>query len=69
MSHTDATFLFANPSLLYGVAYLYDFEGNFTSYNVSANGEEADAIAVYRDWLAVGQTLCDAANEFSAETR
>ena len=69
MTTTFATFLFADPSLLYGVARIFDFEGRFATYNESADGEEADAIALHYDWAAVGQTLCDAMSKFSAEAQ
>ena len=66
VSHLS-TFLFADPSLLNGVAHLLDFEGNFTCYNLSRNGQEADARALYADWLSVGHALNDAMSEFSAK--
>jgi hypothetical protein len=67
VSSAVATFPFANPSFLNGVAHVFDFEGRFTTYNDSLNGEEADAKAIYCDWSIVGQSLCDAMNKFSVE--
>jgi hypothetical protein len=65
MSRYGATFLFADPSLLYGVARMFDFEGTFTNYNYSRNRPEADARALYYDWHTVGQTLDEAMSRFT----
>ena len=54
--------LFANPSFINGVAYLLDFNGTYTVYNLSHNHQEADAQALYSDWLYVGNDLADAIN-------
>ena len=62
-----STFLFADPSFLYGVAHLLDFEGTFTTYNYSRNRTEADAIALFYDWFTVGQALNDAMNRLATE--
>lgn len=62
-----STFLFADPSLVDGVAHLFDFEGNYNSYNLSRTPEEADANALYIDWLAIGATLTAAMSEYSAK--
>jgi hypothetical protein len=69
VSEYTSTFLFANPSLLYGVASLLDFEGTFTTYNYSRNRPEADARALYYDWRTVGEALNEAMSKFSTETQ
>ena len=65
MSRYTSTFLFADPSLVYGLASLLDFEGTFPTYNYSRNRPEADAKALYYDWLTVGQALNDAMSKFT----
>jgi hypothetical protein len=64
-----STFLFADPSLLSGMAHLLDFWGTYDSYNHSRTIEEADAIALYADWRAVGQELMDALSHATAQSR
>lgn len=61
--YTD--FLFATPSLLSGVARLFDFWGLFTSYNISKNRRAADAEALYSDWRAVGSDIGKATSKYS----
>jgi hypothetical protein len=61
--------LFADPSLLYGVAHILDFSGTFTAYNHSQTELEADGKALYADWSSVGDELTAAINAFSAEQR
>ena len=50
-------FLFAGPSALSGAGRTIDFMGMFDQYNVSASPEEADARAIFSDWLSVGRDL------------
>jgi len=52
-----STYLFARPSFVEGVGRLVDFGGTLTAYNASPNSEEADAVAIYTDWRAVGHEL------------
>lgn len=55
-----STFLFPEPSGLYGVARLFDLTAQLDSYNTSVTEAVADAIAMYCDWSAVGQDLRNA---------
>ena len=48
--------LYTRPSLLSGMARLFDFWGLYDRYNSSPTPRVADAKAVYSDWRAVG---CD----------
>lgn len=57
MSRTLATFLFATPSTLSGVARMLDFWGLYDTYNMSKTPPEADAKALYADWRTVGDNL------------
>jgi hypothetical protein len=65
MSDKYSNFLFADPSMVYGVARLLDFEGNFVEYNRSATPAQADARAMFCDWAAVGSFLDDSIRIFS----
>lgn len=64
-----STFLFANPSFISGVASILDFEGNFVSYNHCATPSDADAVALYADWSAVGDALVEAINKLAVGQR
>ena len=53
-------FLVASPSLQSGAARLFDFYGLFDEYNRSPDDAQADAMAMFADWLVVGQDMQDA---------
>ncbi len=57
MKNSYSTRLFATPSVVEGVARLFDFAGNLNVYNDSASEAEADAKALKNDWMAVGADL------------
>jgi hypothetical protein len=57
MNNAYADFLFARPSAAAGVARFLDFGGCFDAYNVSSNEGEADAKAMYVDWVCVGDAV------------
>lgn len=59
-------FLTADPSFVSGAARLLDWWGLYDTYNVSRNGQEADAKAMFSDWRIVGQDLADAMVEFES---
>ena len=50
-------YLFARPTFLSGVARVFDLGCQFDSYNVSPDPDEADARAIFSDWLAVGKDI------------
>ncbi len=52
-----ATYLFARPSFMEGMARLVDFGGSLNEYNVSLTGEEADLVALSADFAAVTDEL------------
>jgi hypothetical protein len=62
----QSDFFFAQPRALYGWARLLSLFRSFSEYNESPSGEEADARALFCDWVVVGQdlhaawSLCDA---------
>ena len=49
--------LFAQPSVLTGIARLFDIGGFLNTYNESESDDEADYLALFADWLAVGDSL------------
>ena len=57
MGYAYSELLFPMPSAWYGLARLLDLGGNFDSYNQRPTPAEADALALYSDWRAVGQDL------------
>jgi hypothetical protein len=57
-------FLVAAPSYASGVGRLLDWYGSYDLYNISRNGNEADAKAMYSDWRIVGQDINDAMTEY-----
>jgi len=50
-------FLFARPSVIGGVARLFDFAGTLNTYNISATGDLADIRAFKQDWKAIGDDM------------
>lgn len=57
MQRDFSSYLFARPSFLEGIARLLDFGGTLNEYNAVRTGAEADAVAQYADWQAVGDDL------------
>jgi len=53
-------FLFAMPRPLFGAARTLDLGAQFDMYNYSTSDAEADARALYSDWLAIGDDLISA---------
>jgi hypothetical protein len=58
-------FLFASPSLLFGVGRLADLFGQFDLFNQSPTGDQADLHAMSSDWAMIGLDLCSACEEFA----
>lgn len=57
-------YLLARPSFLEGMARVLDLGGSLQVYNYSKDEEEADANAIYQDWLAVGEDLRFAVRQY-----
>ena len=66
-SYTD--FLFARPSVLEGVARIFDFGNTLNEYNSAQSEEIADEIALRMDWVAVGDYLRSAIREYGEEVK
>lgn len=62
-----AALLFARPSALGGVASILDFGDTLTEYNTANSPEQADTLALWSDWLAVGDDLRWAFGAFEDE--
>ena len=56
--------LFARPSFIEGMARVLDMGGTLNEYNTSPTGEEADAIALWSDWAAIGQDMYAVIGDF-----
>lgn len=59
--------LFAEPSLLEGLARSIDIGDTLTEYNRSESGQAADRRALRSDWEAVGHDMRNAMEEFRRE--
>lgn len=49
--------LFPESSYLSGCASVLDIGGTLTEYNERSTPQEADLLAVWADWMAVGKDL------------
>ncbi len=63
----NSDYLFVKPSFLNGIARTFDLFGNFTEYNISENGEEADMRALLKDGQAIREDMSAAFQQFEAE--
>jgi hypothetical protein len=59
-------YLFAHPSFSGGMARSLDLGSTLTTYNESLTENEADAIALKADWMAVGRDIMSAISRFRA---
>ena len=62
--HLSTSYLYARPSFVEGVSRLIDFGNTLQQYNISLNHNQADALALYFDWLAIGNDLTNAMNQY-----
>ena len=58
-------FLFATPSFISGMGRAIDLGGTMTVFNTSDTPEEADARAIFNDWLAVGNDMREAFKKYN----
>ncbi len=67
MGRADYTgLLYAQPTMLQGMARTLDIGGTFDSYNTSANAAEADWMAIASDWYAVSADYLRALEAYRA---
>jgi hypothetical protein len=62
----QSDFLIAAPSFASGAGRLLDWYGLYDLYNVSRNGQQADAKAMFADWRLVGEDINSAILEFGS---
>ena len=62
MGNTD--FLFARPSFLEGVGRVLDIGSTLQEYNKNVTPEEADTLALFKDFQATGNDIRSAMREF-----
>ena len=67
MGYSD--FLFAQPGFLEGMARVVDTAGALNQYNRMPSSQEADALAMWADWAAVGAEIAAAAAQFNGRVR
>lgn len=68
MERTYYTYrLYARPSFLEGVARVLDLGGTLNEYDTGRTGTEADALAIWSDWAAIGQDIRCAMGVFKEE--
>ncbi len=66
---THSDFLFATPSFIEGWARIWDFTDALNMYNESLSPEQADEIAAWIDWSAVGTALREGMGVFEEQER
>lgn len=57
-------YLFARPSFIEGVGRIFDFGNSLNKYNDSESENEADAKALYSDWVTVGNDMSTAMEDY-----
>ena len=62
-----ASLLFARPSALGGIARILDFGGTLNEYNTANSVEQADLLAAWADWLAVGDDMWAALRTYESQ--
>jgi hypothetical protein len=60
-------FLYAVPSFLGGAARVLDLGSTFTIYNETFSPSRADSYALKADWVAVGDDMKTALEQFAEE--
>ena len=53
-------FLYATPTFVSGMGRVIDLGATMTVFNSSDSEAEADAKAIYNDWLAIGNDMREA---------
>lgn len=59
--------LFNRPSLIDGIASIFNISGNYYEFNYSESGEEADRKAIESDWGVIGNDILEATEELKNE--
>ena len=61
-------FLFANPSLIEGMARVLDLGSTLNDYNNSLSPEDADCAAISSDWKVVALDMKSAMAEYERQS-
>jgi hypothetical protein len=64
-----ARFLFAEPSFWEGASRVVDLANALNVYNESLTPEQADALAMWADWSAVGDDIRRAIRRYKKRSR
>ena len=56
-TYASSDFLFAKPSVAYGIGRLFDLGAVLDLYNESLTPALADALALYSDWSIIGNDM------------
>ena len=67
MGYSD--YLFAQPGFMEGLARMMDVTGVLNQYNQMSTPEQADALATWSDWMAVGAEISSAASQMNSQVR
>ncbi|MBI2551870.1 hypothetical protein HYW17_01040 [Candidatus Uhrbacteria bacterium] len=67
MGIENTFYLFAKPSFIEGVGRVLDLGGVLDTYNISTTPAEADAKALRTDWMAVGNDLRSAMQQYASQ--
>ena len=62
-------FLYARPSFIHGMGSVLDLFGVAVDYNWSKDENEADARALFNDFLSVGKDLKDTMARYETELK
>jgi hypothetical protein len=54
-------FLFSAPSVIEGIGRIFDFSGSMQVYNECLTPQQADSLALYNDFKAIGIDIQNAA--------
>lgn len=52
--------LFSRPTIIDGVASIFNISGNYFEFNYSESAEEADSKAIESDWGVIGNDIIEA---------
>lgn len=62
---STSSLLYRKSSALLGVARTASLFGRLDTYRTSPTEEEADTMAIYRDWEIVGQDISNATQNYA----
>lgn len=60
-------FLFSAPSVIEGIGRIFDFSGSMQVYNECLTPQQADALAIFNDFKAIGLDIKKSAQSIEHE--